>query len=126
MKGNTRFGGSIEGGKSTETMYERQSNNRRPSTREWEGKTRERNHYRVVLTNGNGVTQDQRRYAQGKRSQVNRVPKDTARGCIIRIATLNIWSGRAGGLETDLFSLRKGNIGIGVLQETKLARGIHT
>ena len=53
---------------------------KRPSTREWEGETRERNHYGVVLTNGNKVTQDQRRYTQGERIRGNGVPKDTAGG----------------------------------------------
>ena len=45
---------------------------------------------------------------------------------VIRIATLKIGAGRAGGLETALRALRQGNIGIRVLQETKLAGGIHT
>ena len=54
-----------------------------------------------------------------------RGPKGYGGGCGIRIATLNIWSGRAGGLETALCALRQVNIGIGVLQETKLAGGIH-
>ena len=40
--------------------------------------------------------------------------------------TLNIWSGQAGGLETALRALRQGNIGIRVLQETKIDGGIHT
>ena len=34
--------------------------------------------------------------------------------------------GRAGVLETALCALGQGNIGIGVLQETKITRGIHT
>ena len=42
------------------------------------------------------------------------------------IASINIRSGRAGGLEAALLALRHGNTGIGVLQETKLTRGIHT
>ena len=82
--------------------------------------------YGVVITDGNVVTQYQRRYARGKRIRVNGVPKETARGCGICIATLNIRLGRAGGLETALRALRQDNIGIKVLQETKLTRGIHT
>ena len=45
---------------------------------------------------------------------------------MIRIRSLKIRTGRAGGLETALPALKQGNIGIGFLQETKLARGIHT
>ena len=48
------------------------------------------------------------------------------RGRGIRIATLNIRSGREGGLETALRALCQGNISTGVLQETKLTGGIHT
>ena len=80
----------------------------------------------MVLTDGNGVTQDQRRYVRGKRSRVNGFPKETTRGCGIRIATRNTWLGRAGGLETALRTLRQGKIGIGVLKETKLIGGVHT
>ena len=47
-------------------------------------------------------------------------------GRLIRIRSLKIRTGRAGGLETVLPALQQGNIGIGFLQETKLARGIHT
>ena len=46
-------------------------------------------------------------------------------GCGICITTLNIRLGRAGSLETALHVLRQGNIGIRVLQETKLTGGIH-
>ena len=34
--------------------------------------------------------------------------------------------GRAGGLETALWALQKGNVDVGFLQETKLTQGIHT
>ena len=47
-------------------------------------------------------------------------------GRVIRIRSLKIRTGRAGVLETALPALKQGNIGIGFLQETKLARGIHT
>ena len=40
--------------------------------------------------------------------------------------TLNIRLGQTGGLEIALCALRQGKIGIGVLQYTKLAGGIHT
>ena len=43
----------------------------------------------------------------------------------IRIATLNIRSGRAGALEAVLRAPKKGNVDVGVLQETKLKDGIH-
>ena len=79
----------------------------------------------MSLTNGKGVTQNQRRHARGRQSGVNGFPKKTAKGCGIRIVTLNIQSGWAGGLETALRVLRKGNIGIGVLQGTKLTEGIY-
>ena len=60
-------------------------NNGRPSTREWEGETWDRNHYGVVLNDGNRVNQDQSRYERGRRSRVNGVPKEMARGCGIHI-----------------------------------------
>ena len=43
----------------------------------------------------------------------------------IRLATLNIRSGRAGGLEAALRVLRQGKIDVGVLQETKITDNIH-
>ena len=79
----------------------------------------------MVRPDGNVVTQNQRTNVRGKQSRVNRVPKETERGCGIRIATLNIGSGRAGGLETALHALRQGNTRIGVSQEKKLTGGIH-
>ena len=44
---------------------------------------------------------------------------------MIRITLLNIRSGWTGSLETVLRSLQQGSIGIGVLQDMKLTRGIH-
>ena len=44
----------------------------------------------------------------------------------IRLATINIMSGRAGGLEAVLGYLKQGNLDVGVLQDTKLTDGIHT
>ena len=44
----------------------------------------------------------------------------------IRIASLNLRSGRAGGLEALLRALQQGHVDVRVLQETKLTRGIHT
>ena len=70
----------------------------RPSTREWEGETWRRGHYGVGRTNGNGVTYNQGKNARGGWSQFNGVLKDMERACGIRIATLNIRSGRARGL----------------------------
>ena len=43
---------------------------------------------------------------------------DTVRG--IRMASLNIQTGRLGGLDTELLALQKGNVDVGFLQETKL------
>ena len=43
----------------------------------------------------------------------------------IRIDTLKIRLGKAGGLEAALQDLRQGNVDVGVLQETKLTDGIH-
>ena len=43
----------------------------------------------------------------------------------IRIATLNIRSGRSVGMEAALHALQQGNVNIGVLQETTLTQGIH-
>ena len=46
-----------------------------------------------------------------------------ARG--IRLATLNIRQGRAGGLEAALRALQQGNVNVGVLKETNLRDGMH-
>ena len=43
----------------------------------------------------------------------------------IRIDTLKIRLGKAGGLEAVLQDLRQGKVDVGVLQETKLTDGIH-
>ena len=43
----------------------------------------------------------------------------------IRLAKLNIRSGRAGGLEAGLRVMKQGNVDVGVLQETNLTDGIH-
>ena len=47
---------------------------------------------------------------------------DDAKG--VYIASLNIRSGRVGGLEVALLTLQQGNIYFGVLQETKLIQRI--
>ena len=39
---------------------------------------------------------------------------------------MNIWTGRAGGLETALQKLHQGEVDVGFLQETTLKQGIHT
>ena len=46
-----------------------------------------------------------------------------ARG--VRLATLNIRSGRAGGLEAAPRALKKDKVDVRVLQEKNLADGIH-
>ena len=43
----------------------------------------------------------------------------------IRLATLQIRSGRVGELEVELRALRQGNVDVGILQETKLTDRIH-
>ena len=80
----------------------------------------------MVRPDGNVVTKNQRTNVQGKQSRVNRVPKETESGRMISITSFSIRLGRTGGLETVLCALKQGNIGIRVLQETKLTRGIHT
>ena len=52
--------------------------------------------------------------------------KGSCAGRAIRIDSLNIRSGQSGGLETALQVLQKGNVGVGILQETNLTEGIHT
>ena len=44
---------------------------------------------------------------------------------VIRLNTLNIFSGRAGRLEAALRALKQGNLDVGVVQETKIIDGIH-
>ena len=58
-------------------------------------------------------------------SLVGRRSKGAESSRSIRIAPLNIRSGRVGVLETALRALRQGNIGMGVLQETELTGRIH-
>ena len=55
-----------------------------------------------------------------------RVWKEAFTGGRIRLASLNIHTGRAGGPETALRALQQGNVDVGFLQETKLMQGIHT
>ena len=49
----------------------------------------------------------------------------TESGRVIFIASINIRSGREGGLETALRALQQGNIGIGFLQEKNLPGDPH-
>ena len=56
-------------------------------------------------------------------NSLNLKGSDEAKG--IRIAPLNIRLGQAGGLDVALRELQKGNVDVGVLHETKLARRIH-
>ena len=44
---------------------------------------------------------------------------------VIRLNTLNIFSGRAVRLEAALQALKQGNLDVGVVQETKIIDGIH-
>ena len=98
----------------------------RPSIREWEEENWRRGHYGLVRPDWNWVTQNQRTNARDGQSRFNRVPKERERGRRICITTFNIRSGREGGLDMALRALWKCNIRIGVLQDTKIARGIHT
>ena len=43
---------------------------------------------------------------------------------MIRLDTLNVRLGRAGGLEASLWDMKQGNVDMGVLQETNLMDGI--
>ena len=43
-----------------------------------------------------------------------------------RLVTLNIRSGQAGRLDSALRELKQGNVNVGMLQETKLTKVIHT
>ena len=60
------------------------------------------------------------------RGQVGGGPEGTYSGWVIQIASLNIRSGWSGGLKAVLQALQKGNVGIGVIQDMKLNRGVHT
>ena len=42
------------------------------------------------------------------------------------MVSLNIRMGRLGVLETELWALHQSKVGMGLLQETKLAQGIYT
>ena len=44
----------------------------------------------------------------------------------IKLGTYNIRDGRNGGLESALRAMAKGNVDLGVFQETKLPPGIYT
>ena len=76
----------------------------------WNGEVRVQGHNTSVKVGRHFWKQDRR----GMRGSGN-----------IIIATLNISSGRAGGLKAELRALRQGNVGVGVLQETKLTDRIH-
>ena len=69
----------------------------------------------MVRPDWNKVTKNQRKVVQGEWIQVDRVPKEAESGRVIHITSLNIRSGRAGGLETELRALQKCSIKIGVL-----------
>ena len=51
--------------------------------------------------------------------------KDYDAAIRISIASLNIRSGRVGGLEAALQVMRQGNVNVDVFQETKLTDGVH-
>ena len=73
--------------------------------------------------------QGQNEYKRGG-GQIRKRDRRVVRGSVeargISIDRINIISGRAGGLEATLRSLRRGNIDVDVLQDTKLTDGIHT
>ena len=62
----------------------------------------------------------------GKQTTSGRVRKVTDAGQRIRMASLNIRSGRASGLEAGIQALQQGNVDVDFLQKTKLMQGIHT
>ena len=99
-------------------------------TWEQERETSRGRSYGLVRPNWNGVTQNHITntwdwMVTQLRSRFGRVPKYTDSGRVVRIASIIVRSGRLGGLETVLCALHQGNIGIGVLQETKLTEGVH-
>ena len=53
-----------------------------------------------------------------------RFRKSAATGVRIKLASLNIQTGRAGGQETAIQALHQGNVDVGSLQETNLMQGI--
>ena len=55
-----------------------------------------------------------------------RFQNGTCTGIRIRLASLDISTGRVGGLETALRALHQGNVDMGFLQENNLMQGIHT
>ena len=81
----------------------------------------------VLRANWNGVVRvlGHNSHVQGGRYFQTRDRRGVKGSGNIRLATLNIRSGRAGGLELALRALRQGNIDVGVLQETKLTDRIH-
>ena len=83
----------------------------------------------VIHAEWNGATRTGGHKTQYKGSICKRTTsgrKRTGMGRWIRMVSLNIRSGRAGGLETALQVLHQGNIDVGFLQEMKLMQGIHT
>ena len=84
-------------------------------------------HWGVLRANWNGVVRvlGHNSHVQGGRYFQTRDRRGVKGSVNIRLATLNIRSGRAGGLELALRALRQGNIDVGVLQETKLTDRIH-
>ena len=44
----------------------------------------------------------------------------------IKFGTYNIWNGRNGGLEAALRGMEQANMGLGVMQETKITDGVYT
>ena len=53
------------------------------------------------------------------------VRKGTETGQGIRLASLNIHTGRVGILEMALWALQEGDMNVGFLQEVKMNQGIH-
>ena len=70
------------------------------------------------------------RMGQGNQNRTDdsggRVCKAAVTGDGIRLASLNICTGRVGGLDTALRALQPGNVDVGFLQEMKLTQGINT
>ena len=92
-----------------------------------EGKDRRGRRWGVLIANWNGaacVRGNTTRIHEGRHLRTR--DRQGMRGSgNIRLATINIRSGREGGLEATLWVPRQGNIDVGVLQEKKLTDRIH-
>ena len=92
-----------------------------------EGKDRRGKRWGVFSANWNGAACVQVNITriQGGRHFWTRDRQGMRGSGNIRLATINISSGREGGLEAELWAMGQGNVDVGVLQETKLTDRIY-